>query len=302
MLANLPPLLLRPHYVEKPWGGRRMATELARPDFPPGRVGESWELYDLAGTGAGNGDRPHCSRIDGGRFDGQTLRDVLGHPCPLLLKVIDAREHLSVQLHPDEASKGEVKEEAWVALADGGEVAVAGPGTDLRAGLPAEGGWLERLERVRLFAGASGGSRPPTMVHVPPGTVHAILAGSLLFEVQNPADVTWRVDDHGRVNADGQARTLHLEQASAVLLRGTPDTAPLENGGRRLVTGHFVIELHPPGLVEAPHAQAVFFARAGRVLYGAEDVFDVPAGRTVWIPPTTTGLRSDGWIIAAAAL
>lgn len=296
MLADLPPLLLRPHYVDKPWGGRRMATDLARPDFPPGRIGESWEAFDFGG------DVANCSHIDGGRFDGQPLRDVLGHPIPLLLKVIDAREHLSIQLHPDEASGGEVKEEAWVALADGGEVAIAAPGSDLCAGLPTAGAWLERLERVPLYAGSRSGSRPPTVVHVPPGTVHAILAGSLLFEVQNPADVTWRLDDHGRVDQAGESRTLHLEPAGDVLARGTPPVAPLENGGRRLVTGHFVLDLHPPGAVDAPKAQAVFFTAGGRVLHGEDGAFSVPAGRTVWIPPTTTGLRSDGWMIAAAAL
>jgi mannose-6-phosphate isomerase class I len=139
-------------------------------------------------------------------------------------------------------------------------------------------------------------------VHVPPGTVHAILGGSLLFEVQNSADVTWRLDDHGRVDADGNARELHIEAATAVLARGTPEPAPLSDDGRRLVSGRFTIDLHPPGEVRAPTAQVVFFTRAGRIEHGAAGLFDVPAGRTVWIPPTTTVLESDGWMIAAAAL
>ncbi len=297
MLADLPPLLLRPHYVPKPWGGRRLAQELARSDLPPGAIGESWEIFDLGEDDA----EARCSRIDGGRFDGQPLRDVLGHPFPLLLKVIDAREHLSIQLHPDEASGGEVKEEAWIALADGGEVAVAAAGSELGDGAAA-GAWLARLERVPLAAGDSAGGRPPTMVPIAPGTVHAILAGSLLFEVQNPADVTWRLDDHGRVDEDGAARPLHLEQASEVLTRPTPPAFPLGEEGRSLVTGHFRVELHPPGRVDAPRTQAVFFTRPGTVLHGGAGSFEVPAGRTVWIPPTTTALRSDGWMIASAAL
>ncbi|MDJ0521818.1 MAG: class I mannose-6-phosphate isomerase [Planctomycetota bacterium] len=300
MLADLPPLLLRPHYVQKPWGGRRLAEDLGREDLPDGPVGESWELFDLGGNGID--DELHCSRVEGGRFNGEPLRNVLGHPFPLLLKVIDASEHLSVQLHPDAASGGQVKEEAWVALADGGEVAVASPDVDLRGNLPSAGTWLKRLARVRLDAGAAERAQPPTMVHIPPGTVHAILAGTLLFEVQNRADVTWRLDDHGRVDAEGKSRALHVEQATEVLARGTPVPAPLEAGGRRLVTGHFTIDLHPPGTIKAPHAEVVFFPRGGFIQHGEHGTFDVPPGRTAWIPPTTTVLESEGWTIAAASL
>ncbi len=300
MLSGLPPLLLRPHYVAKPWGGRRLATELGRPDFPAGRIGESWEVFDLGAEG----DSSMCSLIDGGPFDGQPLRDVLGMRFPLLLKVLDAREHLSVQLHPDGRDGEEVKEEAWVALADGGEVAIAPPGQPLSCpddGLPPEGGWLDQLDVLPLHAGSSAGSRAPTVVHIPPGTVHAVLAGALLFEVQNPVDVTWRLDDHGRRDDAGAARDLHVDEAGPLLAEATPARTEPDAAGR-LAAARFVLDVHPPGEVEAPRVQAVFFTRPGRVLVGEAEPFVVPAGRTVLIPPGTTALRSDGWMIASASL
>ncbi len=289
--SALPPLLLRPHYVCKPWGGRRLATDLGRCDVPDGSVGESWEVYDLPGP---DGTRVG-SRIDGGPHEGRTLADVLGAPVPLLLKVLDAREDLSVQIHPDGAAG---KEEAWVALADGGAVACAQPGAVL-AGDDAAPGWLERLAQTPQQAGDS--LRPPTITHVPPGTVHAILAGTLLLEVQNPVDVTWRLDDHGRVDAAGQPRPLHRSEAAPLLARPTPEPVPLEAGGCALRAERFVLEALPPGGRTSPEAQAAFFLREGTVSHGTGETFAVPAGRTVWLPAPVQALSSDGWIVIARA-
>jgi len=293
MPAALPPLLLRPHYVGKPWGGRRLAEDLGRTDLPDGPIGESWEVYDLT--------RPDGTRegsvVDGGPHDGRTLRDVLGAPVPLLLKVIDAREDLSVQLHPGGADG---KEEAWVALAPGGRVAVAAAGTTFEDSC-ADGAWLARLACVDLDPGCAVQPRPPSLTHVPPGTVHAILAGALLFEVQNPSDVTWRLDDHGRVGLDGAPRALHRAEAAPLLAQATPAPVMPTDGGRRLSGERFVIELLPPGRHAAPQAQAVYFARAGRVLDSEGASLAVPAGRTVWLPGPVEACQSDGWMVAAGA-
>lgn len=293
MADVLPPLLLRPHYVGKPWGGRRLAEDLGRRDLPAGPIGESWEVYDLTrpdGTQEG-------SVIDGGPHDGRALRDVLGGPVPLLLKVIDAREDLSVQLHPGGADG---KEEAWVALAAGGRVAVAASGTTFDEGC-ADGAWLGRLACIELDPGCALQPRPPSLMHVPPGTVHAILAGALLFEVQNPSDVTWRLDDHGRVGLDGTPRTLHRTEAASLLAQATPTPALPTEGGRRLRGERFTIELLPPGRHPAPQAQAVYFAHAGTVLPSEGVPLDVPAGRTVWLPAPVEACQSDGWMVAASA-
>lgn len=291
MPTDLPPLLLRPHYVPKPWGGRRLADDLGRGDLPDGPVGESWEVYDLPtaeGTRIG-------SLVDGGPHHGRALRDVLGEDVPLLLKVLDAREDLSVQLHPG----GDFgKEEAWVALADGARVAVAAPGTTFPHDLP-DGAWLERLETVPLPAATA--DHPAGLQHVPPGTVHAILGGSLLFEVQNPVDVTWRLDDHGRLGLDGRPRATHRREAATWLARATPEPARVADAGRRLAGEQFGIELLPPGEHVAPFAQAVFFLAPGFVRHGETDELVVPAGRTIWLPGPVRSVGSRGWMIAVRA-
>lgn len=288
MSAAYPPLLVRPRYESRPWGGRRLERDLGRTDLPPGPVGESWEVGDLPGW---------CSVVDGGPHDGRALRDVLRRPFPLLLKVLDAREDLSVQVHPDGADGGEVKEEAWVALADGGQVALAsGPFEDPQ---PRGAAWLSRLARVPLRAG--GAVDPPTLVHVPPGTVHAVLAGTLLFEVQNPADVTWRLYDHGRRDAQGRERELHVEQAAALLRRRPAAAAVAADGGRRLGARRFGILLLPPGEATVAGAQAAFFCQAGRLQPAGGLPFAVPAGRTVVLPPGRHALECAGWILAVGA-
>ena len=282
--AQRPPLLLRPQYVVKPWGGRRMETELGREDLPDGPVGESWEATDLPGA---------VSIIEGGPHHGLPLPDVLGATFPLLLKILDAREDLSVQVHPDGVDGGAFKDEAWVALADGGHVATGRQDGDA----PAR--WLDVLERRALHAGSGDGAVRPSMVHVPPGTVHAILAGSLVFEVQNPVDITWRLDDYGRPGVDGQPRQLHLEEASAVLARGPRPAGALKDDGRTLDSDSFTLSLLPPGRSRGVGALAAFFLAEGDV-HWREGAFRVPRARTVVLPPGGVRLESDGWIVACA--
>ena len=281
------PLLLRPHYVAKPWGGRRLATVLRRTDLPEGPVGESWE--------AGTLDEWEAV-VEGGPHDRARLRDVWGGDFPLLIKVIDAHEHLSVQVHPDGRDGVGAKEEAWVALADEGAVAV---GTISDDPLPAPGAWLERLERRALVAAA--GDRAPSVIHVPPGTVHAILADALVWEVQTPVQVTWRLDDHGRVGLDGAPRALHLETARAVLARGSEPLGRLSEDGRRLAGRRLAVEARPPGHWPAAGGHLVLFASCGVDLdLPGEERFAVPPGRTVVLPPDVRSARSDGWMFAAS--
>jgi hypothetical protein len=188
------------------------------------------------------------------------------------------------------------KEEAWVALADGGEVAV---GTVRDDALPDPGAWLDRLGRTAL-KGATG-DRAPSLLHVPPGTVHAILAGALVWEVQTPVQVTWRLDDHGRLGLDGRPRALHLETARTLLARGGEPAGRLSADGRRLDGLRLVLETHPPGRWEAAGGHLVLFAPAGATLEaGGGEPFPVPAGRTVVLPLRVEAVRSSGWLFAAS--
>ena len=280
---------MRPLYVVKPWGGRRLATVLGRADLPAGPIGESWEISDLAEA---------ASRVDGGPLDGATLREALGAPFPLLVKVIDAKEDLSVQVHPDGVEGPPAKEEAWVALAGGGSVAAG-----LARGADDRRPWLERLERRDLVGPGPGASAPPTLVHVPAGTVHAILAGSLVWEVQTPVDVTWRLDDYGRKGLDGKPRALHHREAASVLARGPERPPSVEPGGRSLVGRRLRVDLHPPGAARVAGACAAFLP-AGGTVRGPDPAGDVvvPAGRSVVLTPAARALHSTGWIFTAGAM
>jgi mannose-6-phosphate isomerase len=278
-------LLVTPHYVAKPWGGRRLESVLRRADLPAGPVGESWEIADTAEV---------TTRVEGGALDGRALGDVFGAPFPLLVKVIDAREDLSVQVHPDGRDGPAAKEEAWVALADGGAVAVG-----LNAHASANAPWLERLERRTL---AAAGARPPSLVHVPAGTVHAILAGSLVWEVQTPVDVTWRLDDYGRAGLDGRPRALHRQEAAAVLARGAEAPGRTDPAGRSVAGIRFRVDLFPPGTAPRGTACVAYFPAGGTVEgRAAEDSVAVPAGRSAVLTESAQQLRSTGWIFTASA-
>jgi mannose-6-phosphate isomerase len=204
-----------PLYQALPWGGRKLASEFDRVGLPDGPVGESWELVDLD---------THASVAISENYAGATLGElwrsgVLGGSAqgefPFLLKWIDAAQRLSVQVHPDSDAcarlgSGSPKTEAWyVVHADPEALLMMGhyPGLD-KATLrhSASIGTLPKwLYEVR--------PRPGEMYLIKAGTIHAIGAGCLLLEVQQPSKTTFRLYDWGRVGNDGQPRQLHLDEA-----------------------------------------------------------------------------------------
>jgi mannose-6-phosphate isomerase len=198
------PLLLAPSFDAKTWGGRRL--EQLGKSLPPGPIGESLESGPEA-------------RIDGGPFDGVTLAELarthaaalLGSrglaasgalgDFPLLIKLIDANEDLSVQVHPDDAtapSGKRGKTEAWYILD-------ATPGARIVTGVDGP------IEIDRIAAQLTETVVTPGEVYfVPAGTVHAIGSGVLLYEIQQTSDVTWRLYDWGR------PREIHVANALGV--------------------------------------------------------------------------------------
>lgn len=211
------PMLLEPRYVEKPWGGRRLERVFGRTLPGKAPVGESWDLFD----------RPAGSnRIANGPLRGRTLADLRGRrEIPLLFKVLDVRDRLSVQVHPDEATAGthgtEPKTEAWVVLE-------ADPGARIWRGL------REETDPGAFRDAVAGGTvadllhsfepRAGDAVILPAGTVHAAGGGLLLAEVQQSSESTYRLWDWAR---DGGAspRPLQVDQglAAARLRPAGPD-------------------------------------------------------------------------------
>ncbi|MEL6795806.1 MAG: type I phosphomannose isomerase catalytic subunit [Planctomycetota bacterium] len=218
------PLLLEPILLEKVWGGRRL--ERFGKALPAGvMIGESWELADLAATSlSGAGGGAQRSIVANGPLAGEAVGDALrtlGDPTaggeggfPLLVKLLDARENLSVQVHPSRGyaashPEAHLKTECWYVLdAEQGSLIYKGvkPGVcaaEFREAIE-NGTVADVLESVPAIVGE--------MHELPSGTVHALGAGVLVAEVQTPSDTTFRVFDWGRTE-----RELHIEQALACI-------------------------------------------------------------------------------------
>lgn len=262
------PLGFIPIYHSLVWGGRRMAAW--RQDLPSGPIGESWDLADHErGT----------SVVAEGALAGRTLRELVrdhgraligaswsGGEFPLLVKLIDATDRLSVQVHPDDELARQLhigtrgKTECWVVLADGGEVfAGLRPGVTKDAFLTAlsAGRVSECLIRHAVQAG--------DVVYLPARTVHALGKDTLIYEVQQTCDITFRVDDWGRVGLDGRPRQLHLREALATIDFAGTNTAPLS---------HPPWQVDPAGGEVRPLAAGRYFSlveRRGSRIHGDGD-------------------------------
>lgn len=213
------PLSFRPIFKERIWGGKYLETHFQKSIPPDQFIGESWELSDRIGD---------VSAIVNGRLAGSDLHwlmqhhsiDILGTAkCmdgrfPLLCKILDSREKLSLQVHPPATLAGPLggqpKTEMWY-------IAHAEPQADIflgfRNGITREqfaqamhkGDAAECIHRKSVQAGNA--------VFIPSGRVHGLGAGNVIFEIQQNSDTTYRVFDWNRVGLDGKPRELHIEQA-----------------------------------------------------------------------------------------
>lgn len=214
------PLAFAPVYKDYVWGGDRILQTFHR-KAPPGIYAESWEI-------SAREEGP--SIVRNGALAGQSLAELMknfgaalagkrfeGRPFPLLFKLIDAHERLSVQVHPNDADAardgGEAKSELW-------HVLYADPGSHIFAGLQpgvTRRGFEEALRQARVDALLY---RIPVQegdtVYIPGGRVHALDRGCMIYEVQQNSNTTYRFYDWGRVGQDGRPREMHLAQALRV--------------------------------------------------------------------------------------
>jgi mannose-6-phosphate isomerase len=228
MSKSLYPLTFSPVLKDYLWGGRNLATKLGRALPAEGVIAESWEI-------AGHEDG--ASLVENGPYAGRTLTelhaelglDLIGRnnawaqargKFPLLVKLLDAHTPLSVQVHPDDAyalahEGNELgKTEMWVVLH-------AEPGAELIVGVKAgttPDAFRRAIEENRLepylhHLPVQNGDH----VCVPAGTLHAIMGGLLIAEIQQNSNTTYRVYDWGRVGADGKGRPLHVDKALHVI-------------------------------------------------------------------------------------
>ncbi len=213
---------LVPAYQDYVWGGSRIPHYFQR-NLPAGRYAESWEVSDRI---------EGMSLIGNGPKKGMTLKSFLNEKkFPLLVKIIDAKEHLSVQIHPNEEVAlmfgGEPKNEMWLALEKSSVYA------GLKEGVTKED-FLEALKDdsvvrlLRKFLLEKGEA-----IFIPAGLVHAICGDSLLLEVQQNSNTTYRLYDWGR-----KGRELHLEKGlSCMLMDYRPAVIP--NSVETIVSNRF---------------------------------------------------------------
>ncbi len=212
--------------MERIWGGRRLELEFGKKLPPNARIGESWEIVDreeaqsVVRNGAMRGKTLHeLWTQDREEVFGEapkTAREPRALPkrFPLLVKLLDTQEKLSLQVHPPEkiAEKlgGEAKTEFWyVATADPGAALYLGfcrsmTGEKFKEALR-DGTAASHVQEIRVKAGDA--------MFLPAGRFHAVGAGNLLVEIQQNSDTTYRVFDWNRVDQDGKPRQLHIDQA-----------------------------------------------------------------------------------------
>lgn len=211
-------LLLRPVFQEKIWGGQKLKTVFGYP-IPDKKIGECWAISA----------HPHGTCVvENGPYAGRKLdelweneRALFGNPTgsvfPLLTKILDAEDDLSVQVHPDDRygleHEGELgKTECWYVIdcEPGAEIIYghhAQTKEELRSMIES-GQWEHLLRRIPV--------KPGDFYYVPSGTIHAIGKGILILETQQSSDTTYRVYDYDRRDDQGNLRELHIDDSVAV--------------------------------------------------------------------------------------
>ena len=289
------PITFSSLYMERVWGGREFSTHLGRtlPGNQP--IGEAWEIVDreeaqsVVSDGPQKGKTLHHLWTDHREeIFGRRHREA-GPRFPLLCKLLDARDKLSLQVHPPVAVApqlgGEPKTEMWYFLA-------SDEGSAIYAGL--EPGSTKDVFHSHLQSGKveeclhTLPTREGDSIFIPSGRLHAIGQGNLIVEIQQNSDTTYRVFDWNRVGLDGEPRQLHLEE-SLLSINFEDFSPPLSHIDSGLVAScqHFQVEkiiLSTPTVLTRPNDFALVTVVEGRATCGdktlrAGDFFLLPAHR-----------------------
>ena len=233
------PFVFKPIFKERVWGGRAI-ERLYGKKLPAGvPIGESWEISDRPGDASVIANGPLSCKDLHWLMENHE-RELLGKAksakgrFPLLIKILDAQDKLSLQVHPPASKaaelKGEPKTEAWY-------IAEAAPGAELYVGLKNGVTRAEFETKIKTGAVAECFHRVPVKagdtMFLPSGRVHAIGAGLVIFEIQQNSDTTYRVFDWNRVGLDKKPRELHVAESLASI-----DFEDFEPG---LVSGSLVV-------------------------------------------------------------
>ncbi|RCW64521.1 mannose-6-phosphate isomerase, class I [Saliterribacillus persicus] len=305
------PIFLLPYFQERIWGGQKLHDEFQY-TIPYEKTGEAWVI-----SAHPNGP----SKISNGPLEGKTLKDAWENngelfnkeadnteAFPLLVKILDANDDLSVQVHPDDTYAREVedepygKTECWYVLsAEPGAEIIFGHHATTREELTKmidEGNWDQFLRRVPVSAG--------DFVYVPSGTIHAIGKGIVILETQQSSDITYRVYDYDRKDKDGNGRQLHLEPSKEVT--SVPHETPtlsqettVEEGltSRRLVQEkyftvyHWELEGSVTKRLDVDFLQVSVIEGEAEINVGNK-AFSIKKGDHFILPATITGYKVEG--------
>jgi len=302
------PLRFEPIFRRYIWGGFGLRDQLGK-DTGDETAAESWELVDhgddqsivLYGDLKGKSLRQliadHAADLLGeklaGQLNSESIPSQLRNRFPLLLKFLDANRDLSIQVHPDDTFGATLdppdlgKTEAWIVMD-------AKPGAKIYAGLK------EGVSEADFRAAAASGETPSMMnsfepnvgdcVFIKAGTQHAIGAGLLIAEIQQASNTTFRIDDWGRVDADGNPRDLHIEQGIAAtdFARGPvmAQTAQVDADGAETVVScdKFTIRRHRSGEAISVGGDGRF--RILTVIKGSIEIAGDPANKPLGLAET----------------
>lgn len=308
------PVLLKPAFKDYIWGGTRLRTEYGK-DCDYDRIAESWEL---------SAHKDGQSIVSSGEYSGKTLteyidacgseilgtRGVAFEMFPILIKFIDAKDNLSIQVHPSDEyalkNEGEYgKTEVWYVLS-------AEPGAALYYGFNreitkdeyrrriADNTITEVLNRVEAKAG--------DVFFIKPGTVHAIGSGLMICEIQQNSNTTYRVYDYDRRGADGKPRELHIDKAVDVSVLAPSDQAD-SSGKTQRMDGYTLrliakckyftterIEVSDKAVLEVDREsfRSIIVTDGCAKIKMNEAELDVKKGDSVFVPAQSGSIEIDG--------
>lgn len=307
------PLIFEPILKDRIWGGTKLKTSLGKTNLPTDTTGESWELSAV---------HSDVSIVKNGTYAGQSLAELLeqypqeilgvkvhekfGMQFPLLFKFLDAREDLSIQVHPnDELAKKRHnsfgKTEMWYVMqADAGARIIVG---FKHKSSPQE--YVEHLENKNLIEILNEVEvKKGDVFFLETGTIHAIGAGIVIAEIQQTSDITYRIYDWDRVDAQGKSRELHIEQALDAMNYNTTDTQKQytqeENKSNTVVDCPYFTTNYLPlngvaNMVRDGSSFTVYICTEGEFDFEAEgQAYSFKMGDTILVPASLKAFRLSG--------
>lgn len=303
------PIFLKPVFQERIWGGQKLNTEFGY-DIPYEHTEEAWAIsaHPNGPSEITNGPLKGENLINAWEQHRELFGNASGEDFPLLVKILDANDDLSVQVHPDDHYAREVenqpygKTECWYVLsAEQDAEIIFGHHAESREAfkqMVANGEWNNLLRRVKVTEG--------DFIYVPSGTIHAIGKGIVILETQQSSDITYRVYDYGRTDAEGNPRELHLDSAIKVstvpheTIAVKPEIT-VEEGltAKKLVTAdyftvyHWTLNGEVKQTLDSDFLQVSVIGGQGAILTNG-DTFPIEVGDHFIIPATVKEYKLSG--------